>query len=367
MLRFCVVLLAFLGSPLAAQSRAPLLQRVADRFENANSFSVKGVSSAALPGSSWRVAIDFETEGAQPAFLPLNARGPSIEVISTSGKATETRIRADAHDPKPQRNIMPVSMGRYNELAQHLIEAQQVGTETVTVQGRTHRCEIIAATYDDSPQFKPHSKIRRERYWIDPADLLVVREMRSGPEGLQWTADVTSTSFDQPPSKTMVDFFKRIAAGPKDRPQWIGRPVPDLTLSQLGGASVNLRKTRGQTVLLDFWNSYCGPCTIATRHAQDLENRYRSSGFRVLTLTQDSAHDAKLWSGHYHVNLPILLDPNGAAFRAFDVHGVPVTILIGADGKVVHYWIGLEDPAQIDSIVSATLQAQPGVHSSSGR
>ncbi len=165
----------------------------------------------------------------------------------------------------------------------------------------------------------------------------------------------------------MLELLKRTAADPQDRPQWIGRTLPNLALSQLGGASVNLRETRGQTVLLDFWDSYCGPCTIATRHAQDLENRYRSSGLEVLTLTRDTARDAKLWADHYHVNLPILLDPNGAAFKAFDVQGVPVTILIDANGRVVHYWIGLEDPAQIDSIVSATLQAQPAVHSGSGR
>jgi hypothetical protein len=33
-----------------------------------------------------------------------------------------------------------------------------------------------------------------------------------------------------------------------------------------------------------------------------------------------------------------------------------VTILIGADGKVVHYWVGLDDPASMEPVVQASLQ-----------
>jgi peroxiredoxin len=60
----------------------------------------------------------------------------------------------------------------------------------------------------------------------------------------------------------------------------------------------------------------------------------------VLTLTQDTAQDAKLWTDYIHVSLPVLLDPDGGAFKAFDVQGVPVTILVDENGKVVHYWVG---------------------------
>jgi hypothetical protein len=76
MFKPCIVLLAFGASSLFAQSRVDLVQRVADRFKNANSFDVKGTASAVIPGSSWRATYDFETQGAQPAFLPLTVRDP---------------------------------------------------------------------------------------------------------------------------------------------------------------------------------------------------------------------------------------------------------------------------------------------------
>lgn len=359
MFKSWVVLLVFGASFLHAQTRIDLLQRIADRFKNASSFDVKGTASAVIPGSSWRATYNFETQGAQPAFLPLSVRSPSLQVISTVGKFTEAQIDVGATDPKPQRGFVMAPLGRYNDLARHLIDAQKIGTEIITFQGRAHSCEIVDAVYDTSPEFKPHSQTMHKRFSIDSSDLLVLRETQSSNDGLEWTADVTSTSFDLPPSEAMVQALKDFAAQAKDRPDWIGRSIPNLTLTQLSGSSVSLTGLRGKPILLDFWGSYCGPCRLTTLHAQELANQYKSSGLTVLTLTQDTAQDARLWTDHYHVNLPVLLDRDGAAFKAFDVQGVPVAILVGEDGKIVHYWVGLDDLSAMDSVLRATLQAHP--------
>lgn len=157
----------------------------------------------------------------------------------------------------------------------------------------------------------------------------------------------------------MLKSLKNFAARAKDRPDWVGRPVPDLTLAQLSGASVKLSELRGKPVLLDFWGSYCGSCRRTTLYAQDLQRRYSASGLAVLTLTQDTSEDARLWTDYNHVTLPVLLDSDGAAFKAFGIEGVPVTILFDGNGKVVHYWVGLDDPSSMDAVLSAMLQPHP--------
>jgi cytochrome c biogenesis protein CcmG/thiol:disulfide interchange protein DsbE len=280
--------------------------------------------------------------------------------ISNVGKLTEAQTRPDATDPKPQRGFMMAPLGRYADITRRLTDAQKIGTETITFQGRAHSCEVIDAVYDTSPEFKPHSQAMHKYFSIDPSDLLVLRETQSTPDHMEWTADITSISFDQPPSESMIQALRRFAGQPKDRPDWVGRSIPDLTPAQLSGSSVRLAELRGKPILLDFWGSYCAPCRRIALHAQELARQYKSSGLTVLTLTQNTPQDASLWTDHYHVNLPVLLDPDGAAFKAFDIPGVPATILVDATGKVVHYWVGLDDPSSMDAVVSATLQPHHG-------
>jgi cytochrome c biogenesis protein CcmG/thiol:disulfide interchange protein DsbE len=357
MLKIALAFALCSASVLSAQSRVDLLQRVADHYKNASTFAVIGTATAPIPGTSWRVSYEYNTEGAQPAFLPLDVRKPTQRVISIVGKMQVTQADPSATDPKPPSHFGLLPMGQSTEVATRLVDAQKTGDETITVQGHAYACEVIEAVYDYSPEFKPKSAIVRKRLWIAPVELLVLRETKSGGDGLEWIGDVTSLSFDEPPSQRMVQALQRSAAQLKDRSDWVGRAVPDLTLQQLSGGSIKLSAFRGRPVLLDFWGSYCGPCRRTTLYAQDLESRFHAFGLAVLTLTQDTPADAKLWTSHYNVTLPVLLDADGTAFKAFDVQGVPVTILIDADGKIARYWVGLDDPATMESDVKEKAAA----------
>jgi thiol-disulfide isomerase/thioredoxin len=355
MLRF-VALLACGSAAAFGQSRVDLLQRVVDRYDKADSFVVKGTASATIPGTSWRATYEFETEGSQPDFLPVTFRSPSMRTITHVAHLVETRVTEGAIDPKPNQGIGLVPFGRYGELTRRLVDARKVGEETIAVEGRSYSCELIDATYDYSPQFKPNSQIVHSHLAIDPVNLLVFRETRSTPDVGEWTAEVKSFSFDQPPSEEMLKARRSMASQPKSRPEWIGRSAPELTLNQLSGAPISLVALRGKFVLLDFWASYCGPCRHVTQHAQELVGRYPS--LTVLTLTRDSQEDAKRWTQFYHVDLPVLLDPDGTAFKAFDIEGVPAAILVDKDGKVVHYWLGLDDLSSMDSDMAAAIQVR---------
>ncbi|UWZ82348.1 TlpA family protein disulfide reductase [Occallatibacter riparius] len=368
MVRSLVLFLVCAASSLAAQSRVDLLKQVADHYNNSDSFSVKGTASALMPGSSWRVTYDFDTEGAQPAFLPLDLRKPSIQVLSQMGNMKQALAVPGTTDPLPQKfTVQLLPLGQYNAIAMKLTDAQKIGAESVTVDGRSYSCEIIDATYDYSPAFKPNSAIEHKRFWIDPATLIVLRETRSMPDhpGSEWTGTVTSFSFNLPPSETILKALARFATLPKDRPEWVGRSLPDLALAQLSGPQIKLATLKGKPVLLDFWGSYCAPCNRTTLHAQELQQRYKSSALIVLTFTQDTAADARAWTGYNHVTLPVLLDPDGTAFKALDIQGVPVAILVGADGKIVHYWVGLDDLASMDSSIAEILSAHAAATSKS--
>lgn len=357
MIRSCIVLILFAGSALA-QSRVELLQRVAHHYGSANSYEVKGTASALMPGTSWKVSYNFDTHGMQPAFLPIDVHTSSMKDMTSLGGFTHTRTDPHATDPFPNKQFPLESFGTYHFLMKRLLDAQKIGTESITVEGHAHDCEIIDAKYDNSPQFRPHSVIAHRRFWVDPTQLIVLREQRSF-DGMDWTAEVLFFSFDQPVRPETVKALQKLENLPKDRPDWAGRTLPNLTLRQLSGPPIRMADLRGKPVLLDFWGSYCGPCKPATLHVQELAQRYRTSGLTVITITEDNAADAKLWAAYNHVNLPIVLDQDHTVFRTFDVNGIPDTVLADEDGKIVHYWTGYSDPTEMDAVLSTLLKLHP--------
>ena len=365
MMRLLAVLFLF-GNCAIAQSRIELLKNVERHYASANSFEVKGKAYALLPATSWRVTYDFDTQAMQPSFIPLNVHSAEMQDISRVG-GNFTKVRTDPHatDPFPSKGILLTRFGNYQSVTRHMLGANKVGTDTITLDHHTHDCDVVDVTYDTSPDFRPHSEVTHHRLWIDPKKLTVLRE-QAPVDGVDWTADVTSLSFDQPVSAETLESLERFQKQPKDRPEWVGKPLPNLTVEPMSGPAINLADLRGKPVLLDFWGSYCPPCKTATLHAQELAERYSAAGLTVVTFTHDNADDAKLWAAHNHVSLPIVLDREKGAFSAFDVNGIPVAIFAGADGKIIHYWTGLDDLAAMDTVFKEALSEMPAERSSKG-
>lgn len=346
----CVALLAF-ALVLHGQSSADLLRRAANFYNNLDSFHVVGYAKARLPGTSWQVTYDVETEAAQPKFIPLGLRRASMQAVSTVKNFRQTRVIADTSDPFPSRSFLMPPFGGFENLTQRLLETQRIGLETISYQGHEYRCEVIDAVYDESPEFKPNTKSSHRKIYIDPNSLWVLKEVRPDPNVGEWTFLATSITINEQPSEALIEALQRSAEQIKPKPEWQGRTAPDLMLDDLSGNRVRLADLHGHPILLDFWASYCGPCRRVAAISEELSVRYRGSGLVVWGVTQDTLDDTRLWLRFNHLSLPTLLDGNGAAFKAFEVEGVPVTVLIDEQGRVAKYWEGSEDQKQIEQSI----------------
>jgi peroxiredoxin len=119
-----------------------------------------------------------------------------------------------------------------------------------------------------------------------------------------------------------------------------GQPAPDFTLSALDGAPVRLADYRGQTVLINFWASWCLPC----REEMPLLNEAHSGGRLVVigvnALNLDEERDARDFVAEMGVSFPIAFDADGAVQRAYSVRGLPTSFVVGPDGVVQSLQIG---------------------------
>ena len=354
----CFISLALTAFVLQGQSSEDLVRRSAAFYRGLDSFDIKGSASADIPGTSWRVFVAVETAAAAPSLLPSAMHASEKQGATNFSNFRPSRVNSTSTDPFPNRSIvMPILPG-FSDLDRRLLHAGRVGAETLNYQGRKLACEIVDATYDESPEFKPHSQYSHARLWINPETLWVLKEAVPDSGVREWTFVVESMTFHQPAPETLVKALQGFATQSKVRPEWVGREIPDLTLGDLAGNRVSLSSLRGKPLLLDFWASYCGPCKAATALTEKLAEDYRGAGLQVWTITQDTTDDAQAWLAFNHYSLPTLVDPNGVAFKAFEMQGVPQTILIDSNGRVVKYWSGTNEEADmraaIDELMSRT-------------
>jgi peroxiredoxin len=115
----------------------------------------------------------------------------------------------------------------------------------------------------------------------------------------------------------------------------IARAAPDFTLHAIAGGNVRLSEHRGEVVVLSFWSSGCGTCRRQLDALNQSLATYRSAGLEVYGVGLDDvpAHAAEYARG-VPVAFPMLLDPDKAVGRAYQVDNLPMTVLIDRSGTI---------------------------------
>lgn len=164
------------------------------------------------------------------------------------------------------------------------------------------------------------------------------------------------------------DHSRLVATADLERcPATSGAPVPgglpDVTLPCLGnGPSVHVAALRGKPTLVNLWGSWCGPCQ---KEAPFLQRAHARLGDTVRFLgvdTDDSPDSALDFAAHVAppMRYPSVVDDNKAVLLG--VHGpsaVPMTLFVGADGRLVH--VSIESYDSVAAVLSDVARYL-GVH-----
>lgn len=114
----------------------------------------------------------------------------------------------------------------------------------------------------------------------------------------------------------------------------IGDKAPDFTLQGLDGQKHSLADYRGQTVLINFWGSYCPPCVKEMPAIQKVYEEYKDQNFEVLGVNLDeSIITVRGFVGQFGVAFPILLDKN-VVRKQFGVTAYPTSFFVNPQGKI---------------------------------
>jgi len=127
------------------------------------------------------------------------------------------------------------------------------------------------------------------------------------------------------------------------RPPRIGSLAPDFTVKD-ADRSVTLSQFRGQTVVLNFWATWCPPCVEEMPSLVQMQQRLKDKGVTVLAVSVDADE------GAYHrflkdhgVTFLTVRDADQKSNNLYGTFKFPETYVIDRDGKVRRKFIGAVD------------------------
>jgi peroxiredoxin len=118
-----------------------------------------------------------------------------------------------------------------------------------------------------------------------------------------------------------------------------GADAPDIVLPDVNGKTVKLSDFKGKVVLVDFWASWCGPCRMENPNVVRMYNAYKDKGFEILGVSLDKDRNAWLEAiqkdGLRWTQVSDLKYWQSDAAKLYNVTGIPYTVLVGKDGKII--------------------------------
>ncbi len=159
----------------------------------------------------------------------------------------------------------------------------------------------------------------------------------------------------------------RVYAQGFDVTPWPARKAaPPLQARDLHGQPWDLATLRGKAVLINFWASWCAPCLVEMPSLQALARHHAPDELVVLAVNfKESATTVQRFVQRNGLDLPVLLDPDGAIARQWQAKVFPTTVLVAADGHVRVVvrgeldWTGPQAAALVDPLFRTAPRKVP--------
>jgi thiol-disulfide isomerase/thioredoxin len=134
-----------------------------------------------------------------------------------------------------------------------------------------------------------------------------------------------------------------------------GAQFPDFAEKDLAGKPLSVAALKGKVVLIDFWATWCGPCREELPNVIEIYKKNHAHGFEVIGVSLDSDRErleqfisaqGMAWAQYF--------DGEGwdnKLAKKYGVHSIPMTYLLGRDGKIIGR--GLRGEELADAVTKA--------------
>jgi cytochrome c biogenesis protein CcmG/thiol:disulfide interchange protein DsbE len=121
--------------------------------------------------------------------------------------------------------------------------------------------------------------------------------------------------------------------------------APAFQLPDLAASRVSLEDFRGKVVLVHFWATFCVPCLHEMPVLESLWQQYRDQGLVILGIAADrgSVVVVRDFTAKNGLTFPVLHDADGTVRNRYEVVALPMSYIVGRDGRIFGRMIGTRD------------------------
>jgi len=116
------------------------------------------------------------------------------------------------------------------------------------------------------------------------------------------------------------------------------------SMNDAAGASHALARWKGKPLVVNFWAPWCAPCVAEMPELDRLATASAAKNINVIGIGIDSPSNIAEFAGRLKISYPLYVAGlSGTELaRQFgnSAGGLPYTVLIGADGKVIKTYLG---------------------------
>jgi thiol-disulfide isomerase/thioredoxin len=146
---------------------------------------------------------------------------------------------------------------------------------------------------------------------------------------------------------------------------WTGGATPALALRDPTGKAHDLAAYRGKVVVVNFWATWCAPCREEMPSLQALREQLAGKGFEVLAVNlMESEEKIAAFRESELIDLPVLMDRDGAAAKRWKVRMLPISFVIDRQGSIRYQlvgeatWTGPKVAPLIERLIGADTKRQ---------
>jgi len=117
----------------------------------------------------------------------------------------------------------------------------------------------------------------------------------------------------------------------------LGSVLPDFKLTPIQGNVIPVSEIHAKVLLVNFWATWCEACMSEMPSLVKLRETFQNRGFEVIGINVDDnpVNIVPKTMKEFKLRFPIFQDLSGELSDLFDVHAIPLTVVMDQQRKVL--------------------------------